>query len=171
MTMLRPLLQVVVCLLALVAGGLSVWAQPAPVRDPSGIVVERSADPAALPGRIARLWSWVLDQQRRLMGEMSAAVRRIQSEDPLSAAIVLAVVSFVYGVLHAAGPGHGKFVISSYALANARMARRGILLAFMAALFQAISAIVLMGIVALAVRASQSQIKTTEAWLETASWG
>lgn len=31
---------------------------------------------------------------------------------------ILALVSFIYGVLHSIGPGHGKFVLSSYSIAN-----------------------------------------------------
>ena len=68
-----------------------------------------------------------------------AASRR---PSPLSATLMLAALSFAYGVLHAAGPGHGKAVISSYVLADGRTVRRGILLAFLAALIQALSALV-----------------------------
>ncbi len=50
---------------------------------------------------------------------------------------MLAAISFAYGVLHAAGPGHGKAVISSYVVADGQTVRRGILLSFMAALIQA----------------------------------
>jgi High-affinity nickel-transport protein len=42
-------------------------------------------------------------------------------------------VSFVYGIFHAAGPGHGKAVISSYLLANEETWRRGITLSFASA--------------------------------------
>ena len=74
-------------------------------------------------------------------------------------------------MLHAVGPGHGKFVISSYALANERTVRRGILLSFMAAFVQALSAIVIVGILAVLLQATSTQIRVTEGWLETASWG
>ena len=44
--------------------------------------------------------------------------------------LLLIGLSFLYGIFHAAGPGHGKAVISSYMLANEVALRRGILLSF-----------------------------------------
>ena len=84
---------------------------------------------------------------------------------------MLAAISFAYGVLHAAGPGHGKAVISSYVLADGQTVRRGILLSFMAALIQALSALVLVAVLMLVLRSTGLQIKAMEAWLETLSWG
>src|SRR5690606_9363186 len=54
---------------------------------------------------------------------------------------ILGSLSFLYGVFHAAGPGHGKVVIGSYVLANERQVRRGIILSFAAAMLQAAVAI------------------------------
>ncbi|BDA86051.1 nickel/cobalt efflux system [Aureimonas sp. SA4125] len=54
-------------------------------------------------------------------------------------------LSFAYGVFHAAGPGHGKAVISSYVLANEVQLRRGIALSFVSALLQAVTALVVVG--------------------------
>ena len=98
-------------------------------------------------------------------------MRRFKSADPISAALLLAAISFAYGVLHAAGPGHGKAVISSYVLADGQTVRRGILLSFMAALIQALSALVLVGVLILVLRSTGMQIRAMEAWLETLSWG
>ena len=53
-------------------------------------------------------------------------------------------LSFAYGIFHAAGPGHGKAVISSYMVANEVALRRGILLSFVSALLQGLTAIVVM---------------------------
>jgi nickel/cobalt transporter (NicO) family protein len=50
-------------------------------------------------------------------------------------------LSFGYGVFHAAGPGHGKAVISAWLLATENELRRGIAIAFMSALVQALTAI------------------------------
>ena len=126
---------------------------------------------SAFPGVFAPAWSFVLDGQREMTGGMTAALRDLKALGSLNAALVLGLLSFLYGVLHAVGPGHGKFVISAYALANEKTVRRGILLSFMAAIIQALSAIAVVGTVALIFKATSIQIKSAEAWLETVSWG
>ena len=123
------------------------------------------------PGIFTPFWNFVLEGQREMTGGMTTALRDLKALGTIQAALVLCVLSFLYGVLHAVGPGHGKFVISSYALANEKTVRRGILLSFMAALIQALSAIVIVGILALILKATSIQVKATEAWLETLSWG
>lgn len=122
-------------------------------------------------GPLGSLWLWVLEGQREMTQAMIAAVRQLKTGDTFTSAAILALISFIYGVLHAVGPGHGKFVISSYALANERTVRRGILLSFMAALVQALSAIVIVGTLAIVLQATSTEIRVTERWLETASWG
>ena len=98
-------------------------------------------------------------------------MRDIKSGNALGAALVLIGFSFAYGVLHAAGPGHGKAIVSSYILADGQTVRRGVQLAFLSAFVQALSAIVLFAVVVLiAERRARTQIASTEAWLERASW-
>ena len=55
---------------------------------------------------------------------------------------LLGGLSFLYGVFHAAGPGHGKVVISSYVLANETQLRRGVTLSVLSALLQSVVAVV-----------------------------
>ena len=112
----------------------------------------------------------MLEKQAQFNRELAAAVRSLKTASPLSATLMLAALSFAYGVLHAAGPGHGKAVIASYVLADGRTVRRGILLAFLAALIQALSALVVVTVLVLLLRATGMQIRAMEAWLETASW-
>lgn len=134
------------------------------------------ADEAASPdqtrnhGPFTQAWVWLMRQQQAINRELSSAVRRFKTEDPWTSALFLGFLSFTYGVLHAAGPGHGKAVISSYVLANERTVRRGIMLSFMAAFIQAISAIVIVGVMAVVLNQTSLQIKATEAWITTLSW-
>ena len=125
---------------------------------------------ATSPGLIDRAWNWILTQQSAANREMAAAVKDLKTGNAAHATLVLVMISFLYGVLHAAGPGHGKAVISSYVLANEETVRRGIALSFLAALFQAISAIVFVGILALMLNQTSMQMRKTEALVETLSW-
>ncbi len=175
--MLRPVLRLIVIALTVTLLVLPAMAQSGPGKNPFGLgsapagESARPAAPAATPGLVQRASFWVTQQQAALHRELSAAVRRFKSADPFTAALMLAAISFAYGVLHAVGPGHGKAVISSYVLADGRTMRRGVLLSFLAAGIQAISALVLVAILVLALRSTGMQMRIMEAWLETISWG
>ena len=175
---MRRLLRLPALVLGLLMFALPALAQQAPpAKSPYGVgppPAERSlanAPSAASAGPLQRWGSWLMQQQQLAHRELAAAVRRFKSTDPISAALLLAAISFAYGVLHAAGPGHGKAVISSYVLADGQTVRRGILLSFMAALIQALSALVVVGVLILVLRSTGMQIRAMEAWLETLSWG
>jgi len=137
----------------------------------SAMDAEAAAPAAAGSGMFGQLWDFIRDGQREMSDAMASAVRRLKAEGGFGAAIGLATVSFIYGVLHAVGPGHGKFVISSYALASERTVRRAMLLSFMAALIQALSAIAIVGVLALAFKATRLQIRSLESQIEMLSWG
>ena len=122
-------------------------------------------------GIFAQAAAWLIAKQADINRRLAAAVRDIRTGDPWYATLVLAGLSFAYGVLHAAGPGHGKAVIASYVLANEQTVRRGIALSFLAAIFQGISALLIVGVLVVALRTTGLTIKATEGWLETASWG
>jgi nickel/cobalt exporter len=117
-----------------------------------------------------RLWAWMLAKQAQWKQGMSAAVRDLKSGTTLYPAFIICALAFAYGLLHAAGPGHGKAIISSYVLANERTLRRGIVLSFLSALVQALSAITFVGVLAIVLKATSMTMRSTEAWVETLSW-
>ena len=129
------------------------------------------AAPAAQPsGPLGGAYAWILARQQEINRSLADAIRRLKAGDGFSAALLLGGLSFAYGILHAAGPGHGKAVISSYVLADGRTMRRGVMLAFMAAFVQALSALVLVAVLVLAMKSTRTTITNTEMWLERASW-
>lgn len=79
-------------------------------------------------------------------------------------------VSFLYGIAHAAGPGHGKVVISSYLLANEQRVRRGVLIAFLAAFAQAVVAVAIIGVMAIILNATSMAITGTAQIFEAGSF-
>jgi nickel/cobalt exporter len=89
---------------------------------------------------------WVLVKQAEFYRALSGALRAAKSDG--SALFGLFGLSFAYGIFHAAGPGHGKAVISSYLVANKETWRRGIALSFASALLQSLAAVLLVGIMA-----------------------
>ena len=108
-------------------------------RSRSACARRRAADSAASPAGSS--------PSRRDSTACCRALIRAAKTDG-SAAYTLIGISFVYGIFHAAGPGHGKAVISSYLVANDETWRRGVALSFASALLQALTAIAIVGIAA-----------------------
>lgn len=112
--------------------------------------VEGEPQARSEPGLWSRIVTAVRLEQRRLHQELTRAIRDLREEHSLATAWSLLLLSFLYGLFHAAGPGHGKAVISAYLLTHESQVRRGLWLAATASLVQGITAIVLVqGVVAL----------------------
>jgi len=114
---------------------------------------------------------WVREQQQSFYGSMSGALRQIKTGAPLAAAWTLMLLSFGYGVFHAAGPGHGKAVISAWLLATENELRRGVLIAFLSAVIQALTAILIVSILLLIVASAGVMARNVAGFLESASYG
>ena len=115
------------------------------------------------------LFGWLLAKQALFYRELSGLIRAAKTDG--SAVWGLIGISFIYGIFHAAGPGHGKAVISSYLLANEETWRRGIALSFASALLQAITAVVLVAIVAILIGATAKMMGDTVRVIELISYG
>jgi ABC-type nickel/cobalt efflux system permease component RcnA len=119
------------------------------------------ADPAA----------FILATQQAFYERISGAISGLRSGPSWAAAWTLMLLSFGYGVFHAAGPGHGKTVISGWVLATEQQLKRGIIISFASALIQALSAILIVTTLLFLVKAVGSTARSVAAVLETASYG
>ena len=127
-----------------------------------------------LPDLGAGLWSGLVLEvqtvQRDLHRQLAAAMQAVQAEGA-AASLTLVVLSFLYGVFHAAGPGHGKVVISTYILTHESQLRRGLFLSLISSLCQGLTAILAVtatvGLLDLTLRQAQG----TATGLETVSYG
>ena len=124
--------------------------------------------PATAEPQVGGIVGWLLAKQSEFNREMSATIRAAKSDG--SAVWTLLAISFAYGIFHAAGPGHGKAVISSYLVANQETARRGIVLSFASALLQALVAVVVVGICAWLLNATAKTMCGAEKAIEIASY-
>ena len=123
---------------------------------------------AAPDAQVGGIVGWLLAKQSEFYREMSSTIRAAKSDG--SAVWTLLAISFAYGIFHAAGPGHGKAVISSYLVANEETARRGIALSFASALMQALVAVAIVGISAWLLNATAKTMCGAERAIEIASY-
>jgi len=129
-----------------------------------------TAAPFQAPGPLGRLFAWIFDKQQSLQRSLATGVKSLKIDNPLDGAITLALLSFVYGLLHAVGPGHGKTIISSYVIANEETVRRGVIISFIAAGLQGLTAVVLVGVFLIALGATGLQVNAWSNQLETISY-
>jgi nickel/cobalt exporter len=111
---------------------------------------------------------WIFAKQAEFYRQFSGLIRAGKSDG--SALWTLMGLSFLYGIFHAAGPGHGKAVISSYLVANEETWKRGVILSFASAMLQALVAVVLVGIAAAVLNATASTMKIAVNVIETISY-
>jgi nickel/cobalt exporter len=124
--------------------------------------------PAAPDAQAGGIVGWLLTKQSEFYREMSSTIRTARADG--SAVWTLLAISFAYGIFHAAGPGHGKTVISSYLVANEETARRGIVLSFVSALMQSLIAVLIVGIGAWLLNVTAKTMCGAERVIEIASY-
>ena len=133
--------------------GLLLFALADPVlAQPFGI-------PRGAPPEMGGFTGWILAEQARFYLTLSHLIRAAKADG--SAGWTLLGISFLYGIFHAAGPGHGKAVISSYLVANDETWRRGVILSFAAAILQALTAVVIVAIAAVLLNATAKAMGDT----------
>ncbi|RED45782.1 nickel/cobalt transporter [Aestuariispira insulae] len=102
---------------------------------------------AAGAGNDVSIWGeflqWVIAQQKAFHADLTEGLKTLKNDGGFSAAWALILASFLYGVFHAAGPGHGKVVLTTYLVTQKEKVGRGILLATLAAFCQGLVALVL----------------------------
>jgi ABC-type nickel/cobalt efflux system permease component RcnA len=87
----------------------------------------------------SRLFVKIILWQHQLKQKMSELIRVSQSERNVKPLVFLTGFAFLYGVIHAAGPGHGKVVAMSYVLSHQATVLGGLLFGLCFALIHALS--------------------------------
>lgn len=132
---------------------LTLALAPRPATAESPFAVPSSSEQPTAATDSARphsgLMAWAMSMQQGYYRDMARAVRAFNLEHSMTAAWALLAISFLYGIFHAVGPGHGKVVVSSYLLANEDDLWRSILIAFLSSFAQAVTAILVVGVLAI----------------------
>jgi ABC-type nickel/cobalt efflux system permease component RcnA len=119
-------------------------------------------------GPLAPVFGWIALRQAEFYRTLTGALSNMKDDG--HAVWLLLLVSFIYGVFHAAGPGHGKAVISAYVVSSGETVRRSVLISFASAFVQAFTAIAIVAVAAIVFQVTaQSMTQATE-WIEIASY-
>lgn len=129
-------LTVVLTLFLILASSTALTAAM-PGTSPQIDTADSQNDSGVLDNAVAWIWTKQREFHRRLTDELGGV------KDKEGSAFWLIFVSFLYGIFHAAGPGHGKAVLTTYLLTQGREVRRGVAMATAAALMQGTTAVVL----------------------------
>lgn len=145
---------------------LAQFATSAHAQSSLGIGTNEAIIPST--GMFGGLMMWINIQQQAFYRALTGALKAMRQDG--GQMWILVGLSFAYGIFHAAGPGHGKAVISSYMLANEVTLRRGIMLSFVSAFLQAATAIILMAPLFLVLRGTSISMTNATWFLEVASY-
>ncbi len=121
--------------------------------------------------QISDLLNSIQEIQRGFHDRIASDINLLHSGDaPFAAAAGIIFASFLYGVFHAVGPGHGKVIVTGYLLADDSTVRRGITLTCLSALLQALVAIGVVIVLFYGLGMARAQAEFVGAWLEIASY-
>ena len=148
-------------------------AAPSPAADPlraGGPAAEapRASEP---PGFATQAWFAFQKLQRETQQRIQRHMKAIAEDNSATALIVGMGLAFLYGVIHTAGPGHGKMVVASYFLGHAARPWRGVLMGLHIAVTHVIAAVVLVGVADITVRNLMGGQPDQVRWLQLASYG
>lgn len=128
-----------------------------------------SAEPSFAPtGFGGSFFNWINQQQQAFYRSLTGSLKAMRTDPWQMWGLVS--LSFLYGVFHAAGPGHGKAVISSYMIANEVALKRGVLLALLSSMLQAITAITVVGVAYYVLRGLSVSMTQATHFMEIASY-
>ena len=107
--------------------------------------------------------------QREFNQQLSALLKGV-AENPSKAGSSLILVSFIYGVLHALGPGHGKVVITTWLATHPAKLKSSIGLTLSSSLLQGLVAVALVTVVLTLLELPARQLHLSSFWLEKGSY-
>lgn len=127
---------------------------------------------------VGALWLWQawpqvmmksIIWQREVNQQMSGLLKAV-AENPTKAGGSLLIFSFLYGVLHALGPGHGKIVITTWLATHPSKLKSSIGLTLASSLLQGLVAIALVVVVLTVLQLPARQLHMSSFWLEKGSY-
>ena len=184
---MRGLLLASLLLVAGLIGPTAVLADPftggggTPLSDKPIGQPDAPAAPAATPGDVAvplpgtgffnNALQKLAHQQMLLNERISHQFKSVRDTGSGTAFFTILALAFFYGVLHAAGPGHGKSIVAAYFVANEARWTSGVVMGGVISLLQGLTAIIVVFLLSLMLKTSQMAVENNGAMVEFISYG
>ena len=89
-----------------------------------------------------QLLKQIITLQYQLNSYISTTIRNLNDENTLSTLLLVLGIAFLYGLIHAAGPGHGKALVAFYFVSNKSNYKKAFKMGYMISIIHAISALI-----------------------------
>ncbi len=130
-----------------------------------------AAAPATEPSAFAVMFRKMIDMQRTMVRDIGRYMRDIKEGTSHSAIWVGMGFAFLYGAVHAVGPGHGKMVVASYFVGHEARIGKGLLMGVQIAVTHVISAVILVSLVDLTFRQFLGGVPAESKGIRLVSYG
>ena len=80
--------------------------------------------------------------QYSLNSYISSTIRSINDDTSLTSSLLVLAIAFLYGLIHAAGPGHGKALVAFYFTSNKSNYKKAFKMGYLISIIHAISALI-----------------------------
>lgn len=111
----------------------------------------------------------VMEWQKVFNSELSGSLNALNNNQT-KAGLTLVFISFLYGVFHAVGPGHGKFILTSYLSLEKTKLNQAMKITFASALVQGLVAVSLVTVIVVIFALSRQYFNLTLKWVERGSF-
>lgn len=108
--------------------------------------------PGPTSGITAFFFNAMAPVQKTLNESLAAITRSLQGSRSLGGLLFVMLISLVYGMFHAAGPGHGKTIVSSFFLAHNAKLKHSFMIGYLIAAVHALAALTVVLVLSYVIR-------------------
>jgi nickel/cobalt exporter len=128
---------ILICLIGLVMIQTLIFAQENPFTS------DKPKKGIRYPAFLRKFIRYISLLQRKLNQKITSLSKEIKERKSPGPILLILIITFIYGMVHALGPGHGKTITFSYFLAEQAEIKKGILVGTIIGFLHALSALVL----------------------------
>ncbi len=107
----------------------------------------------------------VMEWQKGFNQQLSSSLKLL-GQNQTQAGLTLVLMSFLYGIFHAVGPGHGKFILTSYLALEQTKLKQAVKMSLSASLVQGVVAVLLVSVIVVLFTLSRRYFDVTLQWVE-----